>query len=403
MMRNREFYVFREEVELPDVVSKKMAAAFRQIQGTPEKQTARVYGWRPRRFRRGAAAAACAALLAAGVITTAAAVYSHWGRGMSGALQAQPQQQKALEEQGIALVFPGGEDIDDAPSVFSGEQSASDALNVAPVTSNGITVCPRTMVAASDCIWISFAVDGFSLEEGAEPGFETVDFHGFGDDLSGRISWFNACFSFFDGIVSDGSGHPVSYDRADADGPVVPRYTDENGTMEFIVQISADMDDSFLGRELHITLSNLGTLERAAFQKLAEGTWDFVIPLSGNDVYRTFTAAAAVGDTGITVKQLEISPVSLRAVLSVPAGTDSEFVSNLAYPCGLRFKDGSVLPFLADGGGGSFTDDTRAEYRMMYPFDRVVDLDQVEALVLPNPAEAGKPRGENSYYMVPVK
>ena len=81
-------------------------------------------------------------------------------------------------------------------------------------------------------------------------------------------------------------------------------------------------------------------------------TWDFTIPLSGNDAYQTFSAAAAVGETGIIVKKLEISPVSVRAVLSVPAGTDPEFIENLTYPCGLRFKDGTMLPVLSDGGRG---------------------------------------------------
>ena len=438
-MKNREFYVFREETELPDVVNEKMNAAFRQIQETSVQRTGKIYGLRTRQYRKRAtgtlpawkyrkritdtlpawkyeqsvtgalpawkyrctaAAAVCAALLAAGVITAAAAAYTYWGRGMSGALKASPERQKELTEQGMAVVFS---ESAAAETVSDTTEENSAIQKIAPVTVNGVTIAPHTTVAAGDCVWISFTVDGFALPDGADPGFDNVDFHGFGDDLRGRTSWFNACHSFYDGIVSDGSGHPVYEDGTVPDGQLVPRYTDENGTMEYILQISADTDDSFLGRELHITFHDLGTFDRGTFRKLTEGSWDFTIPLSGSDAYRTFAAADPIGETGIIVKELEISPVSVRALLSVPAGTDPEFVSELTYPCGLRFKDGTMLPFLSDGGGGSFTDDTKTEYRIMHPFERIIDLAQVDALVLQNPDEAGKPRGENSYYIIPLK
>lgn len=457
-MNNREFYVFREETELPDVVNEKMDAAFRQIQETSAERTSRIYHLRSRpykqgvdgallaskyrkratgtlpawkyeqgvtgvqpawKYRRTAAAAACAALLAAGVITAAAAAYIYWGRGMSGALKASPEHQKELTEQGMAVVFSessstgagsgtaehhadGTGSIDRNADGTGGEGAATEQ-KIAPVTVNGVTIAPRTTVVTSDCVWVSFTVDGFALQEGADPGFDSVDFHGFGDDLSGRTSWFNACHSFYDGIVSDGSGHPLYEDGRSSDGSFVPRYTDENGTMEYVIQISADTDDSFLGRELHITFHDLGTLDRGTFHKLIEGSWDFTIPLSGSDAYRIFTAETAIGETGITVKKLEISPVSVRAVLSVPAGTDPEFIENLTYPCGLRFKDGTMLPVLSDGGGGSFTNDTKTEYRFLHPFEQIIDLEQVDALVLRNPDEAGKPQGENRYYIIPLK
>ena len=425
-MKSKEFYVFREETKLPDVVNEKMNAAFRQIQETSGQRAGRICGLRTRqygkratdtlpvwkykqgvtgslpawKYRRTAAAAACAALLAAGVITAAAAAYTYWGRGMSGALKASPEQQKELTEQGMAVVFSESAATETGPDTT--EENAA-IQKIAPVTVNGVTISPHTTVAAGDCVWVSFTVDGFTLPDGAEPGFDNVDLHGFGDDLSGRISWFNAFHSFYDGIVSDGGGHPVYDDGTVPDGPLVPRYADENGTMEYIFQISADTDDSFLGRELHITFHDLGTFDRGAFHKLTGGSWDFTIPLSGSDAYRTFTAASPIGETGITVKELEISPVSVRAVLSIPVGTAPEFVSELTYPCGLRFKNGTMLPFLSDGGGGSFTDDTKTEYRIMHPFEQIIDLAQVDALVLPHPNEAGQPRGENSYYIIPLK
>ena len=421
-MKNREFYVFREEPELPDVVNEKMNAAFRRIQETSGKEAGSIYGLRMRRYRKRAAgtlsawksegvtgaqlarkyrctaaAAACAVLLAAGVITAAAAAYTYWGRGMSGALKVSRERQKELTEQGMAVVLS---ESTAAESVTTEETAA--VRTIAPVTVNGVTIAPRTTVVAGDCLWISFTVDGFTLSEGAEPGFDTVDFHGFGDDLSGRTSWFNASHSFYDGIVSDGSGHPVCEDGTVPNGSFVPRYTDENGTMEYVIQISADTDDSFLGRELHLTFHDLGILDRGTFHKQVEGSWDFIIPLSGSDAYRTFTASAPIGETGITVKKLEISPVSVRAVLSVPAGIDPEFIENLTYPCGLRFKDGSILPVLSDGGGGSFQDDTKTEYRILHPFEQLIDPDGVDALVLRNPDESGRPQSEKNYYIIPV-
>lgn len=405
-MKNREFHIFEEETELPDVVLEKMDSAFRQIQACPDGNRGTVIrlweentntaeyrkepgGKRTGRFKRTATAALCAALLAAGILTAAAATYTHWSRGMKGALQASPQQQMELEDKKIAIV----------PS------EDTDTQNFTPVTDNGVTVCPSMTIATDDCAWISFSVDGFVPENGLQPDFGTFDVYFDNEPDSDKSRWRNITARFYDGTVINEDAQLVYDDGTIPDGSVVPRYADQNGTMEFIIQMSGDVNTNFLGQSLHVRLKDLGTVAQARFTKALEGTWEFTIPLPDSDAYRTYTAASAVGDTGITVKQLELSPVSVRATLSVPEQTefDKELVSDMTHPCGVRLKDGTMLPYLSTGGGGGFTDESRTEFRFIHPFNHMIDLNQVDALVFLKP-NAWKDAGDaERFYIVPLE
>lgn len=434
-MRDKEFHVFEKEIELPDAVRGKMDEAFRQIQATSDenrgcvirlreegpntakyrRETGKVGTGRrgPGRFKKAASAALCAALLTAGILTAAAAAYTGWSRGMKGALQASPQQQKELEDKGIAVVLKEDTagDIGDAAEKAQGSDSDDKVGSKAqeekytPVTVGGVTVCPSMTVATEDCAWISFSVDGFVPEKGLQPDFGTFDVYFDNEPDSDQSRWRNITARFYDGTVINENAQIVYDDGTVTEGPAEPRYTDKNDSMEFIIQISGDVNTSFLGQSLHVRLKDLGTVAQARFTKMLEGTWEFTIPLPDNNAYRTYQAASAVGETGITIKQLELSPVSVRATLSVPEQTefDKELISDMTHPCGVRLKDGTMLPYLSTGGGGGFTDETRTEYRFIHPFNHMIDLNQVEAMVFLKPNAWKDAADTERFYIVPLE
>ncbi len=427
-MKDKEFHAFEEEIELPDVVREKMEIAFRQIQTCPGENRGNIIRMREEnpdtakpqkrnvRFKRTVSAALCAALLAAGVITASAAAYLYWSRGMQGTLQASPQQQKSLKDNGLAIILnetnpSNAGNIEDAAETAQGNNIGSGTVSVpqaneyTPVTVGGVTVCPRMTVVTEDCAWISFSVDGFVPEKGLQPDFGTFDVSFSNEPDSDTSRWRNITARFYDGTIINENAQIVYDDGTAAEGPVEPRYADENGTMEFILQISGDVDVSLLGQSLHIRLDDLGTVARAKFTRILEGTWEFTIPLSGSNAYRTYQAISPIGDTGITVKQLELSPVSIRASLSVPEQVDfdKELISDMTHPCGVRLKDGTLLPYLSTGGGGGFTDSARTEFRFMHPFNHVIDLEQVDTLVFLKPNAWKSPDDTERFYIVPLE
>lgn len=59
-------------------------------------------------------------------------------------------------------------------------------------------------------------------------------------------------------------------------------------------------------------------------------------------------------------------------------------------------KDGTRLPYLADGGMTGYTDETGEEAYMLSGFDRVIDVDQVTALLI-------RPADSNDQIMITIR
>ena len=82
---------------------------------------------------------------------------------------------------------------------------------------------------------------------------------------------------------------------------------------------------------------------------------------------------------------------------------DKGLISDMTHPCGVRLKDGTLLPYLSTGGGGGFTDSTRTEFRFKHPFNHVIDLEQVDALVFLKPAAWKGADDTERFYIVPLE
>jgi hypothetical protein len=63
--------------------------------------------------------------------------------------------------------------------------------------------------------------------------------------------------------------------------------------------------------------------------------------------------------------------------------------------CGVVLKDGTRIPFLANGGSNGYTDDTMSEAYEWSGFDRVISVEQVDALLI-------RPEGSDELVEIPV-
>lgn len=360
--------ILQEDVELPEVVLSKANHALEMIRQEETKNMAadnqKNSKKNTRRIKSQVAAAAAVCVLAVGGVSAVAAIHHNWGRGMSGNIQATDTEQQKLTDDGVAVVYP--------------EKEEYEALKV---TNNGVTIVPDTVIVDAQFAYLSFTISGYEVAEGEEPGFEDVNITS--DDMGINMSG-----GMYDGIVSNEEGAPVYEDGSELQftdsGDIVSHYYDENGNLEYFIQAHiAEAGDTMLGKTVKVDFKNLGSLYKAEFTDGVEGDWNFEITLPSVSSAKEFDVNKAIDGTSFTLTKLEISPVSLNATYTTDNAPEAN-QDDLGVPCvkGVVLKDGSRLPYLTDGGSIGYTDDSKTEAYNILGYDRVIDVDNVKALII---------------------
>lgn len=360
--------ILQEDVELPEVVLSKANHALEMIRQEETKNMAadnqKNSKKNTRRIKSQVAAATAVCVLAVGGVSAVAAIHHNWGRGMSGNIQATDTEQQKLTDDGVAVVYP--------------EKEEYEALKV---TNNGVTIVPDTVIVDAQFAYLSFTISGYNLPEGEEPGFEDVNITS--DDMGINMSG-----GMYDGIVCNEEGAPVYEDGSELkftdSGDIVNHYYDENGNLEYFIQAHiAEAGDTMLGKTVKVDFKNLGSLYKTEFTDGVEGDWNFEITLPSVSSAKEFDVNKAIDGTSFTLTKLEISPVSLNATYTTDNAPEAN-QDDLGVPCvkGVVLKDGSRLPYLTDGGSIGYTDDSKTEAYNILGYDRVIDVDNVKALII---------------------
>ena len=132
---------------------------------------------------------ALAATLAVGT-ATAYAAYTGWSKGLKEELRISEDQQNHMEENGMA------------------------AFSDATVTDAGVTVTAQQSITDNYYTYLSFKIDGYSVEQGVQPDFETISVTVDGQD---DFSWGG---SFYNGMISDENGMAVHADGSELETAV---------------------------------------------------------------------------------------------------------------------------------------------------------------------------------------
>lgn len=362
--------ILSEEIELSEIVLKKTNQAFEMIKQEDIVSMKKTHKRRKKMFKTQAAAAAGVCILAVSGISAAAAVHHYWGRGMNGNIQASDEQQQVLTEKNIAKVY---REEPDSPSLA--------------VTINGVTIEPDTVIADERFVYMAFRISGYSVADRTEPGFDMVNVYQ-GDHPEDESAWVNMSGTMYDGIVLDENGASVYEDGTSVesyeDGSIISHYTDDNGNMEYIIQASAaDKNDSLLGKTLHVAFKDLGTFSKAAFIPAVEGVWNFELNLSDVSSTRNIKVGKQVEGTGFTMEDISISPISIQVNYSVSeAPTEKEDDLGIPEVKGVVLKDGTRISYLANPGRLGYTDNNKSNAYQIAGFARVVDVDEIAALIV---------------------
>lgn len=359
--------IFEQDVELPNVVLEKMDDAFAMIQ-LEDKKIMSNKEKRKNMFKGQVAAATFLSILAIGSITVVAAVHHYWSRGMQGTLQATQEQQQEMIEEGMAEIFT----------------ETSDKLGV---TVGNVTVTPTTVIADEKCAHISFCVEGYSVEGNMDPSFEDTLVY-IGNDVNDQNGWLDMGAGFYDGIVSDENGNAVYEDgtpiQGDEEGRIISHYKDENGNMEYVINVMvADMEKSLLGKTLHISLNNIGTVEKATYTNVMSGSWEFDIKLPEITSAVKIPVNKEVEGTYMILDNIDISPISI--VMNYKSQGNvviKEDMNGIPYFCGVVLKDGTRLCYLGNGGSSGYVDEQMTWGYSLEMFNRVIEPNEVVSVLI---------------------
>ena len=388
----------QREITIPDIVQSKADQVFQKIQEDNGKTlTVRT---RKRKGKMVWAAVAAAVLVLS--TTVCAAVYKYGSKGLEAEFRMKPEQKQILEEKGYMTPI------------------LNEAGMRTGVTCQDITITPMQMIVDKRFAWLSFQVKGFVPEEGKEPGVYmqriTVD----GDEYAMIQSY----GGFYDGLQYTGNGfvRDDGEQAYDADGSLIPKYVDEEGCLEYIIEIvGTDYEKGLIGSSLHVELEGLGTMDKAEYIPDVEGVWAFDLELKGSDAVRKTTLSATLGDSGAALEYAEISPISVYVIGEFPLRKEKTEAENgkgetvlhetfVHAPdfAGLKMKDGSLLTYIINGGTVGYPDSEQEVYRWAFSITPAVDPGEVEALLFQKSVPETNDKGSFEYkeedlYIVPLE
>ncbi len=387
----------RMDVEIPEVVQKSAEEAFDKIRKMKKEERIKDYPQNQKRtqekakFPKKKAAIIIAAATMAFASISAAAAYLHWSDSLSEGLQITDELKLKLEE----------------------KQAVAFAMQ--ECKQQGITVTAVQSITDNYCVHIIFKVEGYEIAENQEPGFENIFV-----TVDGKDDFNMTGASFYDGLVMGADGRAANADGTplveNSDGSI-GRYVREDGSMEYWVTLYNSTKGYFIDKQIHIELQNLGTLAKAEYFAGIEGTWSFDWNLQGTDSMKESLLHEPLGDTNAIVTKAELTPISMHIEYEFPKQIVTEeglnengetiYTNMYAEPpmiMGVKMKDGTIYPYLANGGSFGYESEDSDLYTATFATDRVIDVDKVESLLfLKSYPENGNSLTEENFYVVPIE
>ncbi|MCD8337982.1 MAG: DUF4179 domain-containing protein [Lachnospiraceae bacterium] len=353
-------------------------------------------------------AAACAVMICG---VGAVAAYRQWSRSVEKGMQADENQLADLEA----------------------EQMLS--VSGASVTNQGVTITSEESIVDNHYAYLVFKVEGYTLEDGAQPEFTNVEVSATdGEDLYLDGSGATAC-NFYNGLIVGENGRAVNADgseiKTDADGNFLLQYVQDDGSLEYCITLYSTEEGAFIGRELHIEFQGLGAYIEDSEEEIRTdigGTWSFDLTLAGSASTTTFDLDAELEDSGATVIQAVLSPLSATIYYEFPYSTytvetiepdgttrTTSLFDEAPTFLGFRMKDGTDIRYLTGGGssgyengGNDAEDGEMIIYHVIQGYGRVIDVDEIESLLFlksyPEESENGEAAlTDENLYIVPLQ
>lgn len=364
-------YGLQQDMAVPDDVWMKYTETLSNL---PDKQAEKTP---PTSSRRKIWPMVVAATLVIGTISVSAATYIQWSKGLEERLQITNGQRQLLENNQM--------------SSYVGQS----------VTLDGITVTVQESIVDNHFAYLSFKVEGYTIEDGEEPAFSHVDFY------VNNKSWYSGGWSagFYKGSTQDTDKKTQA-----------TSYIMEDGSMEYQVVMMSDVKGYFIDKPIHVELKDLG-IYNAKTKNVdvnAEGNWCFDWILTGSDAMEQYELHASLEDSGATVLNAELSPISISITYEHPkqemvekiTAQNGDEITHTTYKrppefTGVRLKDGTIYTNLVDSEIRGYMEENSAVYEYTASLKQIIDAEQVESLLFIKsyPDENQSLAEENLYFV----
>lgn len=346
-----------------DIVSTMDTIHFTESEKEAMVQKLMNYGHQPvRKFhsRRLICLAAAAVMLVA--MLTGAALFTRWSDSMSAHYNADEEQRQYAETIGLT----------------------KEARDLVSVSDQGITVTAVQTIVDAYRAKLVFRIDGLSLAEGAAPALE-----GGVRSIGGLTEgvWDMQTGGFFTGTKRGPNNTTVYADgtpiQTDAEGNLIFRYADSNGSLEYEIDLHFDQPGFHLGKEIEVGFSGFGVSDGQAENDLSvTGDWTLSWILEGTEKTIHASPNLAIGTTGHLLREAEVTPLTLRAVIR----TEDYFRGweRLEYfspaLAGVQLKDGSIHLCAMPSQEG-YLDAENLLYEIEVRSEEILDVEQITGLV----------------------
>ena len=291
---------------------------------------------------------------------TAAAVYVRWPDSILQDFPFRDQDKQAAEQAGLAS-FP--------PTVSTTDQ--------------GVTISVAQTLMDPYRAVIIFRIEGVKLPKDAVPQADWEITMRDRDAANGAYGFFNGILETAPGVLTYSDGSPL---KRDENGTSIPRFSGEDGSLEYSVSLTFDTPQS---PSTLVTARCSGIYLQNDEEEipLVEGSWELSWNMTGSAQSRIVEPDIPIGDSGYFLKRAELS--SLTAILEI-SGTDrtpdSPSVKRMSYGVpdleGVMLKDGSYIP--VPTGTICSVKPLGNQTVLCNSCIQVVDVDQIDALVFGN-------------------
>ncbi len=406
----------REDIEVPDIVQTKADEALEQIRKVcAEKQAAGGKGMKMnRKGKKKLVVCIAAAILVIGG-TCIAATYQGISRSTEKEMKISEEQKKQIESQAAEKEAAEKEAAEKkAAEIETVEpeeiKQENDALVTFPnvsATDKGVTITLQDCIVDNYTVRMSLRIDGYQLPEAPEGAEfcspELIFGLDAGDGIMSRVP----------GVMSGGF---YNGDYTDEFGKFVKDETVKNcqftdGSMEYNIRIDYGTKGAYLNQPMRLEILGFGySTEKAGdvYTDL-EGNWVLEWTLEGTDeIYEADIEDGTVGDTGAVLTHVELSPVSLRALIDYPRQEYEEEIEGGGthttwemppQPCGVKLADGTSHYFVWLGGGSARYVETDV-CEIISGGSQILDVGQVEyILFMKDYPEDGKFTDDDFYFV----
>ncbi|MCD8036715.1 MAG: DUF4179 domain-containing protein [Clostridiales bacterium] len=347
--------ILKENIEIPEIVNAKAEEALDKIKSE-------AYTKKPKRRKKVIFIAAAAAVIS----VSAAAATMHWSTGINGMLSTSDTEKGQAVQTGLA----------DFPEAVA--------------EANGIKITAEQSITDNNYTLISLKIEGASIESDEEPIFENIDV-----TLDGEKVDYEA------GFAKEFYGYDETLG-----------FAEDDGSLEYIVLLTAADEGQLLDKDIHIELENFSIYkDKTALIDSTEGKWELDWTLKGYDSIYSADINIPVGDSGLTVKSVEISPISVKVVYNYPKEKEYETVIDAATGdegivmtyvkpagfAGIVLKDGTEITGIAGSGEAGYTSDN--EFFEKYTVNRILDADEIEAIIVADLTDTEDWDEADTYYV----